>query len=803
MLLAVPGPPGVVDATPFAAALTQTYTVPPSGSWSVTGRGYGHARGLGQWSAQGAALAGWSAEQIVNWAYPGTSGGYVGTPTIRVRLSSAGAPTVTVRAPAGAGPLSVTPAGSPAISTTAPYVASATALVSSVDVASADGVQIRLTDGSWTWYRGTLRIQRAGSSLTVTNHVNLRDYVYGVVPRESPSWFHPQALRAQALVARSYALAVARPQDGFDICDTSACQVYGGRARVAADGRVSVSETAATNAAVDANDGWILTYGGAPAFTQFSASTGGWTRAGTQPYLVAQPDPWSGTAPKDTSHRWRATLSAATVQRSCPAGGRLTALTVTARDGNGEWGGRVTSVRLDCSTGSVTLTGDSTLRFGMQSSWWSLGSTPPMGFVDAVRATPGQITVTGWAGDVDAPTGATRIGVYVDGVLSSEVRADQARPDVPAVFPALGAAHGYSASVRAVTGSHTVCVRASGDGEPDVALGCRDVTVPAGGAAFGVLDSATAVAPGWVRISGWAADPDPGAVTVRAEIAGATVTAATGRPRPDVSAAFPGFDDQRGFEVTVMAPAGTHRVCAWADDVSGSARFDLGCRQVTIGGGLPNGSLDSVVAGPASIVASGWAWDPDAARSAVAVRVDVTGDQAQPSATSGIADRPSPHLSGPHPATGENHGFRVAAPAAAGSHQVCVRAVDNAGPGEHPLGCRAVTVSTGAPFGYVDTVTPVPGGLRVTGWATDPDSADPVDVHVYLSTGGPIVATARGDRPDVARVFPGWSAGRGFDTVVSAPPGPARVCVYAIDRAPTGVVAVGNPLFGCRDVIVR
>ena len=104
-----------------------------------------------------------------------------------------------------------------------------------------------------------------------------------------PASWQPAALRAQAIAARTYAAFEVADSTNpvYQLCDTTSCQVYGGKS----------AEVASTNAATTATAGQIRTFHGAPAFTQFSASNGGWMSAGSQPYLAAKQDPfdpWSG-----------------------------------------------------------------------------------------------------------------------------------------------------------------------------------------------------------------------------------------------------------------------------------------------------------------------------------------------------------------------------------------------------------------------------------------------------------------------------------------------------------------------------
>jgi SpoIID/LytB domain protein len=215
-------------------------------------------------------------------------------------------------------------------------------------------------------YRGWLRAARPSASSTdrdTVNVVKLDAYVKGVVPSEVYTSWKPAALQAQSVAARTYAAfdRAAHRDRYYQICDTTSCQVYGGKDR----------EVASTNAAVDATAGGILTYDGEPAFTQFSSSSGGWTSAGTVPYLPAKRDPyddWSG----NVVHSWSTRLSAAAIESAYPSLGRLRLIRVTSRDGNGEWQGRIVRMVLEGSRNHVRLSGDEfRFRFGLRSTWLS------------------------------------------------------------------------------------------------------------------------------------------------------------------------------------------------------------------------------------------------------------------------------------------------------------------------------------------------------------------------------------------------------------------------------------------------
>lgn len=119
------------------------------------------------------------------------------------------------------------------------------------------------------WYRGYLIIQNKNQKLTLINDVDLEDYIKGVVPSEMPSGWELEALKAQAIAARSYALANLgkRASLGFDLKDTPEDQAYGGAS----------AETAKTNTAVEETNGLVLTYNYKVVSAFYSASAGGQT----------------------------------------------------------------------------------------------------------------------------------------------------------------------------------------------------------------------------------------------------------------------------------------------------------------------------------------------------------------------------------------------------------------------------------------------------------------------------------------------------------------------------------------------
>lgn len=119
------------------------------------------------------------------------------------------------------------------------------------------------------WYRGSMIVFNRGGSLTIINELPIDLYMLGVVPSEMPSKWNQEALKAQAIAARSYAIANRgkRASHGYDLKDTPEDQAYGGAS----------SETAETNRAVSETKGIVVTYNQKIIPAYYSASAGGHT----------------------------------------------------------------------------------------------------------------------------------------------------------------------------------------------------------------------------------------------------------------------------------------------------------------------------------------------------------------------------------------------------------------------------------------------------------------------------------------------------------------------------------------------
>ena len=225
-LLAGAGVAMVVGSPPTAsgAAAAEVVSRPASGVWVVDGHGYGHGRGMSQWGTRAAAAQGRSAEQILAFYYAGTVRTRIGNPTVRVLVGDGSGPSVSVAAGLRVtwpGRQLALPSAGVVRWQVAPYGAGlrmkyrstgdavrwwGPALPASVGVASAAStLRVRAADGTSTAYRGTLAVVRSGGSALTVNRLPLDTYLRGVVPRESPASWPLQALRAQAVAARTYA----------------------------------------------------------------------------------------------------------------------------------------------------------------------------------------------------------------------------------------------------------------------------------------------------------------------------------------------------------------------------------------------------------------------------------------------------------------------------------------------------------------------------------------------------------------------------------------------------------------------
>ncbi|MHB1488814.1 MAG: SpoIID/LytB domain-containing protein, partial [Acidimicrobiales bacterium] len=233
------------------------------------------------------------------------------------------------------------------------------------------------------WYRGQIQAADFQGAARTVNILPIESYLRGVVPSESPDYWGTlgnagpqgrpqgfQALEVQAVAARSYALSSPGELGYADICDTTSCQVYGGE----------LAEAPQSDAAIAATAGQVrLSANGTVARTEFSSSTGGYTAGGEFPAVPDDGDAAS-VALGNPNHNWTDSIPATDVQAQFPQIGTLTGIQVTARNGLGDLGGRVESMTISGSSGSVQVSGNTfAADFGLRSNWFEVGSQPSGG----------------------------------------------------------------------------------------------------------------------------------------------------------------------------------------------------------------------------------------------------------------------------------------------------------------------------------------------------------------------------------------------------------------------------------------
>jgi stage II sporulation protein D len=205
-------------------------------------------------------------------------------------------------------------------------------------------------------YRDVIELRRGASGgVTAVNKVRLENYIRGVVPNESPASWPLEALKAQAVAARSYALGTGGGAV-FDHYDTTASQVYGGYS----------SEHARTNRAVARTAGEVLRHDGKVIVAYFHSTSGGHTENNENifigqdqlPYIRGVRDPWDKYSPY---HRWGPIYYSPRRLGAAMGVGRLRRVTINKRGVSG----RIVYATFHGSGGKNRVDGWSGLRGGL------------------------------------------------------------------------------------------------------------------------------------------------------------------------------------------------------------------------------------------------------------------------------------------------------------------------------------------------------------------------------------------------------------------------------------------------------
>ncbi len=342
----------------------------------VRGAGFGHGVGMSQYGAFGFANKGFDHGTILRHYYSGAQiGALAGGGEVRVLLKTASRivfdsasgvaggrtldPAQKYVATRGlSGVITLRSAGGRNLGSFAsPLAITGAAGGLRVLGSSANGV----TDGR---YRGNLEIRATSlGGVSAINAIGIEDYVRGVVAGEMPSGWPQEALRAQAVAARTYALATSKAGDGFDQYADTRSQVYNGIA----------GETPATDAAVAATAGEIVAFAGKPVPTYFFSTSGGRTEnvenvfigATPAPYLTSVDDPYDDASPR---HKWVRQMSLRSAQRRLGSlvKGSLTRIRVLRRGQSP----RVVSAQVVGTGGRATVSGPTLRRkLGLYDTW--------------------------------------------------------------------------------------------------------------------------------------------------------------------------------------------------------------------------------------------------------------------------------------------------------------------------------------------------------------------------------------------------------------------------------------------------
>ncbi len=347
----------------------------PVTSFVFVGHGYGHGIGMSQYGALGYAQHGYTYPQILAHYFPGTTLGSAPGLNLRVLLAE-GKKALTVSSTApfsvldGAGATHSLAAGAYAFGTgfalraVPPFEGSGSTTLPGPLTFSPGTAPLALAGKA---YRGQLRaILAANRTLEAINVVPLESYLYGVVPSEMPYIWSPDALEAQAVAARSYALATRKQTGDFDVYGDVRSQAYGGIA----------AEHYETTAAVDNTRHQVVLYNGKVATTFFFSTSGGrtaaiqdaWPKSAPVPYLVSVPDPYDTLSPW---HSWGPVLvDGAKLGKALKLAGPVADLTVTPGKA-----GRAASVVVTDSLGDAVTVSADTFRTlaGLRSTWFTAG----------------------------------------------------------------------------------------------------------------------------------------------------------------------------------------------------------------------------------------------------------------------------------------------------------------------------------------------------------------------------------------------------------------------------------------------
>jgi stage II sporulation protein D len=361
---------------------------------NFSGRGWGHGIGLSQYGAKGYADHGFSADKILRHYYTGSQKGTVSNSTVRVHIA------------ASRSFINLTSASQyylVDLSTKKRYTLKKSSNyrvykygtryklynVSSRKTERICKGPLYFREGRSPLmllnsndngrkkikYRGSLKVVLRGSIFNVINYIKLESYLRGVISSEMPSSWHIEALKAQAVAARSYAVASKKNRGDFDLYSTVLSQVYGGYS----------AETSRTNSACKATSGVVQTYNGRVIMAFFFSSSGGKTEnneniwgSSKVPYLRGVESPyedtciWPGGAVKLSLGSLASKLGTYSSSNRTGVIGSLVNLTVVKTG----FSPRVIQVKITGSKGESYISGTKLQKLlKLKSTWFSISKS--------------------------------------------------------------------------------------------------------------------------------------------------------------------------------------------------------------------------------------------------------------------------------------------------------------------------------------------------------------------------------------------------------------------------------------------
>jgi SpoIID/LytB domain protein len=412
------------------AALTLIGTPSPAGAYPsanvvLTGHGYGHGIGMGQWGSLGYAInqptgvGPMTYQQILAHYYGNSSLQTLGTApappslnggNVRVAMTEVndGDTIVTDQAGDANGVTYTTTAGTATATAVLFHLVSpnnynvftsggcagqggwslatnGTGVNNPTASPTTPGNPMFLCGPNLTLHGTLTALANSSGAARTINTVNLEQYVADVAPSESPSswgnlgdpgpqgkpWGFQQS-EAQTVAARSYAEAAPNSFGGYaDTCDQT-CQSYPGTRN---ENLLSIGAAIATSGQV-----MVINNTSTVATTEYSSSSGGYSAGAQFPAVLDAGDAVCVPGACNTHHTWTVSIPVSTIQATYPQIGTLSSVAITSRNGLGDFGGRVNTMSLSGSSGSVSLSGNAfAAAFNLQSNWFSLGNQPSGG----------------------------------------------------------------------------------------------------------------------------------------------------------------------------------------------------------------------------------------------------------------------------------------------------------------------------------------------------------------------------------------------------------------------------------------